>query len=132
MEKFVNLAKIMIICSASIIIVCCLTYNYNTSAVSKDDSVKQFVVKENETFLSLATSLKENNLIQSEKKDKILNQQFEFTIVENMDGKIVVNNIYLSFGEAIKRFALNVNLIASVENFEFLSVFTVNIVPSSI
>ena len=66
MEKFVNLAKIMIICSASIIIVCCLTYNYNTSAVSKDDSVKQFVVKENETFLSLATSLKENNLIRSE------------------------------------------------------------------
>lgn len=66
MEKFVNLAKIMIICSASVIIVCCLTYNYNTSAVSKDDSVKTFEVKENETFLTIATSLKENNLIRSE------------------------------------------------------------------
>ena len=46
MEKFVNLAKILIILSASIIVVCCLTYNYNTGAVSEDDSVKTFTVEE--------------------------------------------------------------------------------------
>lgn len=66
MEKFVNLARLLIIFSASIIIVCCLTYNYNTGAVSKDDSIKIFTVEENETFLTLATSLKEANLIRSE------------------------------------------------------------------
>lgn len=66
MERFANLAKIMTILCASIITVCCLTYNYNTSSVSKDDSIKKFEVKQNSTYLSLASELKENNLIKSE------------------------------------------------------------------
>lgn len=66
MEKFANLAKILVILSASIITVCCLTYNYYTSAVSKDDSVKKFVVEQNATYSTLGIKLKENNLIKSE------------------------------------------------------------------
>lgn len=66
MEKFANLAKIITILCASIITVCCLTYNYNTSPVSKDDSVKVFEVKQNSTYISIASDLKENNLIRSE------------------------------------------------------------------
>lgn len=66
MEKFVNKAKIIVILCTSIIIVCCLTYNYNISSVSKDDSIKKFEVKQNSTYISLAKDLKENNLIKSE------------------------------------------------------------------
>lgn len=66
MEKFANTAKLLIILSASMIIVCCLTYNYNTSAVSHDDSTKIFKVEENETFLTIADELKKENLIRSE------------------------------------------------------------------
>lgn len=66
MEKFANLAKIITILCASIITVCCLTYNYNISSVSKDDSIKKFEVKQNSTYISIASELKENNLIKSE------------------------------------------------------------------
>ena len=66
MQKFANIAKVLVILIASIIIVCCLTYNYNTSAVSKDDSIKSITVDTNQTYLSLASLLKENNLIKSE------------------------------------------------------------------
>ena len=66
MEKFANLAKLIVIVCSSIIIVCCLTYNYNTSSVSKDDSVKKFEVKQNSTYISISSELKENNLIKSE------------------------------------------------------------------
>ena len=62
MEKFANTAKLLIILSASMIIVCCLTYNYNTSAVSHDDSTKIFKVEGNETFLTIADELKKENL----------------------------------------------------------------------
>lgn len=66
MEKFSNLAKIITILCASIITVCCLTYNYNISSVSKDDSIKKFEVKQNSTYISIASELKANNLIKSE------------------------------------------------------------------
>lgn len=120
MEKFVNLAKILIILSASIIVVCCLTYNYNTGAVSEDDSVKTFTVEENETFLTLATSLKEQNLIRSEFFYKIyikLNNVTDlkagiYDLTETMDVKEIVdllttgsskneNNISVTFREGI-------------------------------
>ena len=66
MEKFANLAKIITILCASIITVCCLTYNYNISSVSKNDSIKKFEVKQSSTYISIAKDLKENNLIKSE------------------------------------------------------------------
>ena len=120
MEKFVNLARLLIIFSASIIVVCCLTYNYNTSAVSEDDSVKTFTVEENETFLTLATSLKEQNLIRSELFYKIyvkLNNVTDlkaglYELNETMSVKEIVdllttgsskseNNVLVTFREGI-------------------------------
>ena len=65
------------------------------------------------------------NAIVSKKKDDILNQQFEFTILENVSGQITVNIIYLSFEEAVKRFASNVNIISSSDSFLSLSVYTI-------
>lgn len=65
-------------------------------------------------------------VIMSKKKDDILNQQFEFTILENVSGQITVNTIFLSFEEAVKRFALNANTIASSNSFLSLSVYTIS------
>ncbi|MDD3453524.1 MAG: endolytic transglycosylase MltG [Bacilli bacterium] len=66
MKKLVNLQKIIITAMAAIIIVCCLIYKFNLSAVSSDDTIISFEVKENQTFLSLADELKKDNLIKSE------------------------------------------------------------------
>lgn len=66
------------------------------------------------------------NVIVSKKKDEILKQQFKFTILENLSGQITVNTIFLSFEEAIKRFALNANIIGSSDSVLSLSVYTIS------
>lgn len=66
MKNLVNIQKIFIITLAFIIVVCCLTYKYNLSAVSNDSEVVKFEIKENQTFSTISDELKESNLIRSE------------------------------------------------------------------
>lgn len=66
MKKLVTIQKLLITAIASIIIVCCLTYKYNLSAVSSKSEIIEFEVKENQTFSTLALELKEKKLIKSE------------------------------------------------------------------
>lgn len=67
MSKF--LKKILGIVLGTIllfIVVCCLVYKINTGKVSNDDTLKEIVVEQGSTYYSLASLLKENNLIKSE------------------------------------------------------------------
>jgi len=66
---FMKLKKFIII-FISIIILIILSilglYKYNTSSVSNNSATVKFKVENNQTFLTLASSLKENDLIKSE------------------------------------------------------------------
>ena len=66
MKKFANIALILLIFFATIVVVGCTLYNINIGPVSRDKELKEVVIKEGETFLTIAPTLKENNLIKSE------------------------------------------------------------------
>lgn len=99
MKNFANAAKALTIFFTIIIIVCCFIYNYNTSAVSNNDEIKVFIVEENETFSTIASSLKENNLIRSDLFYKLyvkINnpkglQAGSYELRENMSVKEIIN-----------------------------------------
>lgn len=67
MKKLVTIQKIAIILLTVVIVVCCLTYNYEISPVDKNsEEIIEFEVTENQTLSTLGSSLKEANLIHSE------------------------------------------------------------------
>lgn len=66
MKKIVVIQKVLITFLAVTIVFCCLTYKYNLSAVSKKSNIVELEITENQTFSSISTILKENNLIRSE------------------------------------------------------------------
>lgn len=49
-----------------LIVVCCTIYKVNIGPVSKNSALKQIEVESGETYLSISSKLKENNLIKSE------------------------------------------------------------------
>ena len=49
-----------------LIVVCCTIYKVNIGPVSKNSAMKQIEVESGETYLSISSKLKENNLIKSE------------------------------------------------------------------
>ena len=72
MKRLVTIQKIAIVLITIVIVVCCLTYNYETSPVDKkSDELISFEVTENQTLSTLGSSLKEANLIHSEMFYKI-------------------------------------------------------------
>ena len=67
MKKFSS--KILGIIGGIILIIVmssCFIYKFNTSKVSNDSNIKEFIVEAGENYYSLASTLKENNLIKSE------------------------------------------------------------------
>ena len=66
MKKFANIALFFLIFFTVIVVVSCSIYNYNIGPVSRDQELKEIVIDEGETFLTIAPLLKENNLIKSE------------------------------------------------------------------
>lgn len=72
MKRLVTIQKIAIVLITIVIVVCCLTYNYETSPVDKkSDELISFEVTEKQTLSTLGSSLKEANLIHSEMFYKI-------------------------------------------------------------
>lgn len=66
MKKFANISLFFLITLTVIVVVGCTVYNYNIGPVSRDKELKEIVIEEGETFLTIAPTLKENNLIKSE------------------------------------------------------------------
>lgn len=101
MKKYAYIMGAILCIMAAIIITGCTIYNYNIGPVSKDKNLKEIVIKEGETFNSIAPLLKENNLIKSELFYKIyikINKPktFEagvYELSENMGVKRIVDTI---------------------------------------
>lgn len=82
-----------------LVVVAILAYNYGISAVNKESEKVVFKVEENSTYLTLATSLKEKNLIKSELFYKIyikLNnpdelKKGEYTLDRNMNVEEIID-----------------------------------------
>lgn len=66
MKKYTYLAGFLVAFFVVIIVVGCTIYKINIGPVSKNAELKNFEVETGETYLSIATKLKENNLIKSE------------------------------------------------------------------
>lgn len=66
MKKFAYIGLALVITLIVAIIVSLTVYNYNIGPVSRDKEVKEIVIEEGESFLTIAPILKENNLIKSE------------------------------------------------------------------
>lgn len=49
-----------------LIIVCCTLYKINISPVSKNSELKEIEIESGETYLTISSKLKQNNLIKSE------------------------------------------------------------------
>jgi len=83
MKKLVTIQKIAIILLTVVIVVCCLTYNYEISPVDKNnDEIIKFEVTKNQTLSTLGSSLKEANLIHSELFYKIYIKLHNITSLE--------------------------------------------------
>lgn len=66
MKKYYKIAVSLVIISAVLIIFGCSIYVYNLSPVNDDDTVISFEVEPGASFLTIASTLKEQNLIRSE------------------------------------------------------------------
>lgn len=66
MKRFTYLAGFLVAFFAIIIVVGCTIYKINIGPVSKNSELKEIEINEGETYLSIASKLKENNLIRSE------------------------------------------------------------------
>ena len=101
MRKYAYIMGAILCIMAAIVITGCTIYNYNIGPVSKDKNVKEIVIKEGETFNSIAPLLKENHLIKSEFFYKLyikINKpkKFEagvYQLSENMGVKKIVATI---------------------------------------
>lgn len=63
--------------------------------------------------------------IKSKKKEQILNENFEYDIIVDVDEHVSTSSLSLTFEESIKRFSNNINLLTSYPDFLTSPVFTV-------
>lgn len=66
MKKCVKIFLILLVILVTFVITGFTIYNINIGPVSRDKELKEIVIEEGETFLTIAPILKENNLIKSE------------------------------------------------------------------
>lgn len=66
MKRFTYLAGFLVAFFAIIIVVGCTIYKINIGPVSKNSELKEIEINTGDTYLSIASKLKENNLIRSE------------------------------------------------------------------
>ncbi|MDD2435460.1 MAG: endolytic transglycosylase MltG [Bacilli bacterium] len=71
MQRFASIAFFFVVFFATVITVGCLSYNYGIGAVSKKEEPIQFSVGSGNTYLTISSDLKKNNLIRSELAYKI-------------------------------------------------------------
>lgn len=71
MKKYVNIYIFVIVVLTLIIVIGCTCYNFGISPVTKNSEEVILDIDENDTYLSLASTLKEYNLIRSETFYKI-------------------------------------------------------------
>lgn len=101
MKKYARISLFFLIFFAVIVVVCCTVYNYNIGPVSRDKELKEIVIDEGETFLTIAPLLKENNLIKSEFFYKLYIKIFKpktfeagiYELSENMGVEKIVKTI---------------------------------------
>lgn len=101
MKKYVNIYIFVIVILAIIIITGCTAYNIGISPVSKESKEVTFDVEENSTYLSIASALKENNLIRSETFYKIYVKIFNpsnlekgtYILNQNMGVKEIIDTL---------------------------------------
>ena len=130
MKKLVKIQKTFLILIAFVIIVCCLTYKYNISAVNSKTDVIMFEVTENQTFLGLASSLDKNNLIKSELFYKLYVKLFKpsnlqtgvYELRQNMDVKEIVEK--LSGGTNKNNNLVNITFVEGFDMRDFISLVT--------
>lgn len=66
MKKYANIALSVLIILTVLVVAACTIYNINIGPVSKNSELKEIVIEDGESFLTIAPLLKENNLIKSE------------------------------------------------------------------
>lgn len=101
MKKFANISLFLLIFLTIIVVIGCSIYNYNIGPVSRDKELKEIVIEDGETFLTIAPLLKENNLIKSEFFYKLYIKLFKpdtfeagvYRLSENMGVKNIVKTI---------------------------------------
>lgn len=117
MKKFANIALVLLIVVTTIVVASCTVYNINIGPVSRDKELKEVVIKEGETFLTIAPLLKENNLIKSEFFYKLYIKLFKpdtfeagvYQLSENMGVKKIVEEI--SSGSNYSQSIINITFV---------------------
>src|SRR5574344_213125 len=71
MKKYVTIAKLLVIFLALLIIIGCSIYKYEISPVSNDTTQTELMINSGDTWYSISTTLKSNNLIKSVKFYKL-------------------------------------------------------------
>ena len=66
-----------------------------------------------------------NKNIKSKKKEEILNENFEYDIIVDVDEHVSTSSLPLTFEESIKRFSNNINLLTSYPDFLISPVFII-------
>jgi UPF0755 protein len=77
MKRLSNFALFLVIFSAIVITIGCTMYNINIAPVSKNEELKDIEIKSGNSYLTITSILKENNLIKSELFYKIYIKIFE-------------------------------------------------------
>lgn len=67
MKRWANAAMALSIIGAIVIILGCSIYKFNIAPVSKDSNKRDIIINEGDSYYSIASILKENNLIKSDK-----------------------------------------------------------------
>lgn len=66
MKKYTYIAGFLVAFFVILIVVCCTLYKINISPVSKNSELKEIEIESGETYLTISSKLKQNNLIKSE------------------------------------------------------------------
>ena len=101
MKKLVNIYIFAIVILAIVIVTCCVSYNIGISPTTKESNEVNFNIDENSTYLSIASELKEKNLIRSINFYKIYIKIFNptnlqkgnYTLNTNMGVKKIVETL---------------------------------------
>lgn len=101
MKRFSNLARIFVIVAVVVIVFSCTLYKIQTGKVSNDATLQEFVVEKGQTFSTIGSQLKTQNLIKSEFFYKLYIKLFQesgleagsYQLSENMGVEKIVERL---------------------------------------